>query len=95
MTMTTTTTRLLSQYNIAIMNIFNHINFPVFLVSLSIGLFYVYISVPNPKVIYVYPTPDNIEKFQYKDNADNCFTFDANEVSCSKAKGAVKKIPVQ
>ena len=76
-------------------NIFNHISFPIFLISISVGLFYVYISVPNPKVIYVYPTPDNIAKFQYKDNADNCFTFDAKEVSCAKAKGTVKKIPVQ
>ena len=76
-------------------NLFNHISLPIFLVSLSIGLFYVYISVPNPKLIYVYPTPDNIQKFQYKDRADNCFTFDAQEVNCAKAKGQVKKIPVQ
>ena len=76
-------------------NLFNHISLPIFLVSLSIGLFYVYISVPNPKVIYVYPTSDNIQKFQYKDRADNCFTFETKEVNCAKAKGQVKKIPVQ
>jgi len=81
---------------IAIMfDIFNHISLPIFLISLSIGLFYVYISVPKPKIIYVYPTPDNIRNFQFKDNADNCFSFKAKEVDCSKAKGVVKKIPVQ
>jgi hypothetical protein len=51
--------------------------------------------VPNPKIIYVYPTPDNIRNFQFKDNADNCFSFNAKEVSCDKAKGKIKKIPVQ
>jgi hypothetical protein len=77
------------------LDIFKHISLPVFIVSLSIGLFYVYISVPNPKIIYVYPTPDNIRNFQFKDHADNCFSFNAKEVSCDKAKGKIKKIPVQ
>jgi hypothetical protein len=76
-------------------NLFNHISIPIFIVSLAVGLFYVYISVPNPKIIYVYPTPDNIRNFQFKDHADNCFSFDAKEVSCAKANGQVKKIPVQ
>jgi hypothetical protein len=76
-------------------DIFNHISLPVFIVSLSIGLFYVYISVPNPKIIYVYPTPDNLRNFQFTDRADNFFSFKAKEVPCDKAKGAVKKIPVQ
>ena len=58
------------------LNIFNHISLPIFIVSLAVGLFYVYISVPKPKVIYVYPTPDNIRNFQFKDHADNCFSFD-------------------
>ena len=76
-------------------DLFNHISLPVFIISLSIGLFYVYISVPNPKIIYVYPTPDNLRNVQFKDRADNCFSFKAKEVPCDKAKGAVKKIPVQ
>lgn len=76
-------------------NLFQFISLPVFILSLSIGLFYVYISVPNPKIIYVYPTPDNLRNFQFKDRADNCFSFKAKEVPCDKANGAVKKIPVQ
>ena len=76
-------------------NLFQFISLPVFMISLSIRLFYVYISVPNPKIIYVYPTPDNLRNFQFKDRADNCFSFKAKEVPCDKAKGAVKKIPVQ
>jgi hypothetical protein len=73
---------------------FKYISFPIFLVSLAIGLFYVYISVPRPKIVYVYPTPDNLHKFQYKDHADNCFSFDVKEVACPSG-GKIKNIPVQ
>jgi len=72
----------------------NFVNFPIFLVSLAIGLFYVYISVPPPKVIYVYPTPNNLDKIQYKDRADNCYSFDMTEVKCP-ANNDYKRIPVQ
>ena len=30
------------------------------------------------------PTPDNLEKIQYKDNAGNCFGFVSHEVTCPK-----------
>jgi hypothetical protein len=61
----------------------DYISLPVFLVSLAIGLFYVYIMGPEMKKIYVYPTPDNVGKIQYKDNADNCFLFESKEVECT------------
>ncbi len=73
---------------------YDFINFPVFFVSLAIGLFYVYISVPRPKVIYVYPTPDNLRSFQYKDDAENCFSFDVKEEKCP-SNGKFKVVPVQ
>jgi hypothetical protein len=41
---------------------FDMISFPAFLISLVIGLFIVYMVNPTPTVIYVYPTPDNINK---------------------------------
>ena len=58
------------------------IHFPIFLVSLAVGLFVVYISMPPTQVIYVYPTPDNEDKITYKDRADNCFHFKSVEVNC-------------
>ena len=38
------------------MNLSKFISFPVFLLSLAIGLFVVYLSSPDTKNIYVYPT---------------------------------------
>jgi hypothetical protein len=68
------------------------VNVYVFIVSLAIGLLFVYLSVPNPTVIYVYPTPDNIDKVEYIDKAQNCFKFKASTVKCDSNS---KDIPIQ
>lgn len=60
------------------------ISFPVFLISLTIGVFFVYVLEPPRKTVYVYPTPDNLNTIQYKDKADQCFMFTADRVPCSK-----------
>ncbi len=71
------------------------INIPVFVASLAFGIFLVYISNPKPDIIYVYPTPDNVDKLQYKDKSGMCFGFHAKEVNCPTGKGAVHQYPVQ
>ena len=48
------------------------IDFRIFILSLSIGLFFSYITSPPLEVIMVYPNPDNIDKLQYKDKSGNC-----------------------
>ena len=82
--------KFLSQFNFI-----KFINVPIFLVSLAIGLFLVYITVPTPRIIYVYPTPDNVDKIQYKDYTDNCFTFESELVECPENKNEITDIPVQ
>ena len=72
-----------------------YINFPVFLVSLAIGILFVYLFQPELNVIYVYPTPDNQNKILYKDKTDNCFKFNAEEVDCPDDKSKIKNIPIQ
>ena len=51
------------------------INVPLFLTSLAIGLFVVYITLPATQVIYVYPNPDNEHKISYKDKAEKLFSL--------------------
>ena len=48
-----------------------YINVYVFLISLTVGLLFVYLFQPELNVIYVYPTPDNQNKILYKDKTDN------------------------
>ena len=71
------------------------ISVPVFIISLAIGLFLSYIVMPRPEVILVYPTPDNINTIQYKDQSGTCFGFTAKKIRCPKDNASVREYPVQ
>ena len=75
--------------------LFDFINFKVFLISLSFGLLFVYLSSPSPSIIYVYPTPENVNDIEYVDMANNCFQFESKELTCPVDMKNVKDIPVQ
>ena len=77
------------------MNIFKFINVKLFILSLLIGLFAVYIFMPDMRIIRVYPTPENVSILQYKDQTDTCFSLNHTEVSCSEYKDDITKIPIQ
>ena len=77
------------------MGLFQYIKLNVFIISLAFGLFAVYITMPDTRKIYVYPTPENIDVLQYKDKTDTCFQFKQNEVDCPKNDNEITKIPVQ
>jgi hypothetical protein len=49
---------------------------------------------PEQPVIVVYPTPENQDKYQYVDKADNCYTFKAKETECSMFSEQID-IPIQ
>jgi len=59
-------------------------NIYAFFITFMLGLFYVYISSPKPKIIVKYPTPYNVEKTVYKSDNDLCYKYDAQEVKCEK-----------
>lgn len=73
----------------------NYISIPVFLVSFAVGLFFVYILGPEMKKIYVYPSPETVNKVLFKDKADNCFYFKEEVVNCPSDKSQISSIPIQ
>lgn len=72
-----------------------YINIPAFLISLAIGIFFVYVTVPDMRKIYVYPTPENVDTVQYKDKTNSCFEFKQEKVSCPINESSISKIPPQ
>lgn len=75
--------------------ILNYISLPIFLVSFAIGLLFMYLMGPDMKTIYIYPSPENVEKVLFKDKADNCFYFEEEIVECPKDENLISKIPIQ
>jgi len=75
--------------------IFNYISFPIFIISFAIGIFFIYVLGPDTKTIFIYPTPENVDKILFKDNADNCFYFEQTEIKCPLDDSFISKIPVQ
>jgi len=73
---------------------FQYISLKVFIISFLIGLFFVYMIGTENKKVIVYPTPQNITTVQYKDVADNCFSYVSKEVPCPE-NGLFSTIPVQ
>jgi hypothetical protein len=77
------------------LNLTKFINIPVFLMSLAIGIFVVYVSLGDTRKIYVYPTPENVELMQYRDKTNTCFGYTQQEVECPKDPSLITKIPSQ
>ena len=72
-----------------------YIDAKTFIISLAIGLLLVYLTKPIPKIIYVYPTIDNINNIKYKDKAGACFKFKPQQVLCDKDVNKLSTIPFQ
>ena len=75
--------------------ILDYVSLPVFLVSLAIGLFLVYILGPEEKIVYIYPTPKNVHKMLFKDKTDECFKYISNEVECPNDTSLIQDAKVQ
>ena len=59
-------------------------NFFAFIIAFSIGMFYVYIASPKPKIVIKYPTPYNANKIVYKNDNDICYKYKVEEINCTE-----------
>jgi hypothetical protein len=77
------------------MSILKYIRIPVFIVSLAIGILFVYLSNPDKRKIFVYPSPDNVNNVQYKDSTGTCFEFKQTKTKCPENEKDISKVPAQ
>ena len=66
-----------------------------FFLSLFIGFLLTYSFTPPPKVVYKYPTPDNIKDLVFKDKVDNCYKYKTTNIKCPLDKSKIYEIPIQ
>ena len=77
------------------MRFMEFIDWRTFLVSLAIGLLFIYIIEPPMKTVYVFPTPENTDKVQYVDHANTFFDFTPKETQCPADESMVENYTVQ
>ena len=63
--------------------ILNYIDSYYFLISLCIGIFFVYILSYQPQIVMRFPTPDNEDTITFKDKNKVCYKYKSKKVDCS------------
>lgn len=74
------------------MGVFSRINYPIFILTFTIGILTVYLTKPSKKVVIKYPSPSNYKDTVYVDDANNCYYYKPKKEEC---KGNEKALPVQ
>lgn len=60
-------------------------NWYAFFIAFALGVFYVYISTPKPRIIIKYPTPFNANKVYYQSDDGMCYKYNVEEVKCDSS----------
>ena len=74
--------------------VLKYINIYVFVASLAFGILAVYVT-NDDRVIYVYPTPENVDMLVYRDKTNNCYKFSKKEVACPAEEASIFTVPPQ
>ena len=48
----------------------------------------------SPQIVFKHPTPENVDDIIYKDNSDNCYKYEVDEVKCPINNVGVKEHPI-
>jgi len=72
-----------------------YLSIKTFIISFLVDMLFIHLSSPSQRSVVVYPTVDNQDMFQYKDMADNCFSFNPDTVKCPYLDNNVSVIPPQ
>lgn len=65
-----------------------------FFIAFSLGMLIVYLSTPTPEVILKFPSPYNAGKVIYRDKANSCYKYHADDVACPKDRSLILPQPI-
>jgi hypothetical protein len=77
------------------MPILEYIDLFWFLIAFAIGLFYTYITAPEPQIVIKYPTPFNAGRVTYIDKNDVCYKYQMQKVECPVDRTKIKRYDLQ
>ena len=78
-----------------VFKIFKYISFKIFIASFLMGLLFLYLMGPQNKKVFVYPSPQTVDKAIFQDKAKQCFLYKEENVECPTNKKEISVIPVQ
>jgi len=74
---------------------FEYVNTLYFIISFGVGIFLSYIFAPEPKIVIQYPTPENVGKITYQDDAGVCYRYRSVATQCPADKSKIKDLTLQ
>ena len=78
------------------LNMFKYIRFPIFILSFAVGLILIYTTHTfQKKLMYIFPSPENVDKYVFEDGTDSCFAYQQKKVNCPDNRDDIFFTPIQ
>lgn len=72
-----------------------HFRIVPFIIGLAAGYGLLVFYRTEPRVVYEYPHPQNVDTRTYKDKNGVCYSYTAKEVNCDQNEATIKPYPLQ
>jgi len=63
--------------------------------GIGVGLWFLFYYTTPKKVVVEYPHPQKLKDLVYRDTADVCYGYSAEEVDCDSNEANLKHFPIQ
>jgi hypothetical protein len=70
------------------------LNYMYLVASFAVGLAFMMLTIPKPKMVVKFPTPETADAYIYNDGGDHCFKIAAEEEECPTDGKGVRSQPV-
>jgi hypothetical protein len=72
-----------------------HFRIVPFIIGLAAGYGLLVFYRTEPRIVYEYPHPRNVDTRTYKDKNGVCYSYTAKEVNCDQNEATIKPYPLQ